>query len=205
MTEAIDAYYWIQSDWAYFGNPRLKAMAKRYGLAINHRPVDLATVYARTGGIKLPYRSQERKNYRLIEMRRFSKILGMPINLEPKYSPLTGHLPSWFVIAAEKQGHDVHDLCQSIMTGLWVEDLDIESPQVLIEMAGRNGLDGGKILAQAQDPRTELIYMNYTNEAIKRGVWGAPFYFFRDEPFWGQDRLEMLEGTIKAALGPTSH
>jgi 2-hydroxychromene-2-carboxylate isomerase len=204
MTEAIDAYYWMQSDWAYFGNPRLKAMAKRYDLAINHRPVDLATVYARTGGIKLPYRSKERKNYRLIEMRRFSRILGMPINLEPKFGPVTGHLPSWFVIAAEKQGHDVHDLCHSIMTGLWVEDLDIEDPQVLVQMAEKNGLDGGKILAQAQDPKTELVYMAYTNEAISRGVWGAPFYFFRNEPFWGQDRLEMLEDTIAAVISPRS-
>lgn len=204
MTEAIDAYYWIQSDWAYFGGPRLKAMAARYGLKVNHRPVDLATVYARTGGIKLQYRSAERKNYRLIEMRRFSEILKMPISLTPKHSPVTGHLPSWFVIAAEAMGHDVHDLAQAIMTAIWVEDRDAEDPEVLVAIAATLGLDGKAILARAKDPKTELIYMDYTNEAIARGVWGAPFYFFRDEPFWGQDRLEMLEQTIARALKPAT-
>lgn len=201
MSESIDAYYWINSDWAYFGGPRLKEMGKRYGLTVNHRPIDLTTVYARTGGIKLPYRSAERKNYRLIEMRRFSEILGMPINLEPKHFGVTGHLPSFFVIAAEQMGHDVADLTQAIMTAIWVEDRNTEDDQTLVDIGNSVGLDGTAILATAKDPRTELTYMKYTNEAISRGVWGAPFYFFRDEPFWGQDRLEMLDRTIAKALG----
>ena len=52
MSESIDYYFWINSDWAYFGNPRLKEMAQRYGLKINYYPVDITAVYARTGGIK---------------------------------------------------------------------------------------------------------------------------------------------------------
>lgn len=202
MSEAIDAYYWIQSDWAYFGNPRLKAIGAKYGLKVNHKPVDLATVYARTGGIKLAYRSQERKNYRFLEMKRFSKILDMPITLEPRFSPVTGHLPSFFLIAAEGMYDDVHDLSQSIMTALWVKEQDIEDISVLASLADGLGLDGQKIAQGAKDPKTEVVYMKYTNEAIARGVWGAPFYFFRDEPFWGQDRLAMLEDTIAAALEP---
>ena len=201
MTEYIDAYYWIHSDWAYFGGPRLKKMGARYGLKVNHRPVDLATVYTRTGGIKLPYRSTERKNYRLLEMRRFREILGMPINLDPKFFCVTGRLPSWFVIAAEGMGHDVADLSQAIMTAIWVEDRNAEDEGALVAIAERLGLDGEAILAKAKDPRTELVYMQYTNEAIARGVFGAPFYFFRGEGFWGQDRLDMLDATIANALG----
>ena len=201
MAESIDAYYWIHSDWAYFGGPRLKEMARRHGLQVNHRPVDLATVYARTGGIKLPYRSAERKNYRLLEMRRFRDLLQMPINLEPRFFCVTGHLPSWFVIAAQAEGHDVADLSQAIMKAIWVDDQDAEDGRTLVSIANGLGLDGEVILARAIDPRTELIYMRYTNEASARGVFGAPFYFFRDEGFWGQDRLEMLDARIASALG----
>ena len=39
-----------------------------------------------------------------------------------------------------------------------------------------------------------------TNAAIARGVFGAPFYFFRNEGFWGQDRLEYLDRSIAKAL-----
>jgi 2-hydroxychromene-2-carboxylate isomerase len=201
MSDVIDYYFWINSDWAYFGNPRLKAMAERYKLKINYYPVDLASVYARTGGIKLQLRSDERKNYRLLEMERFRDLLGMPINLQPKYMAANGQLPSYVVIAAQQRGLDVHDLVHAIMIACWVEDRDIEDEATLIAIADKLGLDGKGLMQQASQPAAERTYFDYTNTAIRRGMFGAPFYFFRDEAFWGQDRLEYLDRTIARALG----
>jgi len=201
MTDTIDYYTWIQSDWAYFGNPRLKAIAERYQLKINYYPVDLGSVYARTGGIKLQLRSNERKNYRLLEMVRFRDLLGMPINLHPKFMPATGQLPSYFVIAAQQCGIEVHALVHAIMTATWVADQDIEDEATLVSIADGIGLDGKELLRQAKLPAAERTYFDYTDTAVARGVFGAPFYFFRDEAFWGQDRLEYLERTIARALG----
>jgi 2-hydroxychromene-2-carboxylate isomerase len=201
MSDAIDYYFWINSDWAYFGNPRLKAMADKYKLKINYYPVDLASVYARTGGIKLQLRSVERKNYRLLEMERFRDLLGMPINLHPKYMAANGQLPSFFMIAAQQRGLDVHDLVHAIMIACWVEDRDIEDEATLIAIADKLGLDGKGLMQQARLPAAESTYFDYTNTAIARGMFGAPFYFFRDEAFWGQDRLEYLDRTIAKALG----
>jgi 2-hydroxychromene-2-carboxylate isomerase len=200
MTDTIDYYFWIQSDWAYFGNPRLKKMAERYSLNINYYPVDLASVYARTGGIKLQLRSSERKNYRLLEMERFRDLLGMPINLHPKYAPATGQLPSYFAIAAQQRGLDVHDLVHAIMIAAWVDDKDIEDEATLVSIADGIGLDGKQLLCEAKLPAPERAYFDYTNAAIARGVFGAPFYFFRNEAFWGQDRLEYLDRSIAKAL-----
>src|SRR5882757_5795145 len=200
MSDAIDYYFWINSDWAYFGNPRLKAMAEKYKLRINYYPVDLGSVYARTGGIKLQLRSEERKNYRLLEMERFRDLLGMPINLHPKYMAVNGQLPSYFMIAAQQRGLDVHDLVHAIMIACWVEDRDIEDEATLIAIADKLGLDGKGLMQQARQPAAEATYFSYTNAAIARGMFGAPFYFFRDEAFWGQDRLEYLDRTIAKAL-----
>lgn len=200
MQEALDYYYWISSDWAYFGNPRLRDIVRRYGLKLNYRPVDITSVYLRTGGLKLPLRSKERQDYRLQELRRFREELAMPLNLYPKYVPATGHLPSYFVIAAEQLGHDIYELNHAIMIAMWVEDRNIEDEGTLRAIADGVGLDGQSILARAREPDAELTYTRYTNEAIERGVFGAPFYFFRNEPFWGQDRLATLERTIARVL-----
>jgi 2-hydroxychromene-2-carboxylate isomerase len=178
----------------------MKAMAQRYNLKINYRPIDLTSVYMRTGGLKLQLRSKERQDYRLQELRRFREELGMPLNLYPKYVPATGHLPSYFVIAAEQLGHDIYELNHAIMIAMWVEDRNIEDEATLVAIATAVGLDGARILAKAKEPAAEATYIRYTNEAIERGVFGAPFYFFRNEPFWGQDRLETLDRTIARAL-----
>lgn len=200
-TDAIDYYFWINSDWAYFGNPRLKAMGERHGLPINYYPVDIGAVYARTGGIKLPLRAKERRDYRFLEMRRFRDILGMPINLEPKHMTQSVEIPSRFAIAAMHTGIDGHDLIHAIMTALWVEERDIEDPATLVAIAAGLGLDGEAILERSRGKAAAEQYYRNTDDAVARGVFGAPFYFFRGEGFWGQDRLDMLDATIARALG----
>jgi 2-hydroxychromene-2-carboxylate isomerase len=134
-------------------------------------------------------------------MERFRDLLGMPINLQPKYTAANGQLPSYVVIAAQQRGLDVHDLVHAIMIACWVEDRDIEDEATLIAIADKLGLDGKGLMQQARQPAAERTYFDYTNTAIACGMFGAPFYFFRNEAFWGQDRLEYLERTIAKALG----
>ena len=66
----------------------------------------------------------------------------------------------------------------------------------LLSIAAENGFDGPALLAAADWPQTARRYESQTDRAIARGVFGMPFYIFRDEPFWGQDRLEMLEAAL---------
>jgi 2-hydroxychromene-2-carboxylate isomerase len=200
MAETLDYYYWITSDWAYFGNPRMIEIVRRHGLELNYRPIDLAVTYIRTGGLKLQMRSKEQRDYRLVEMRRFREELGMPINLTLTHPPATGHLPSYFIIAAQSTGHDVYELNHAMMKALWVEERDIEDAATLVDIADNLGLNGSDILQRAMLPAAEATYIRYTNEAIARGVFGAPFYCFRNEPFWGQDRLAMLDATIARTI-----
>ena len=40
-------------------------------------------------------------------------------------------------------------------------------------------------------------YEAFTQEAVGRSVFGAPTYIYKDEMFWGQDRLEFLERALQ--------
>ena len=48
-------------------------------------------------------------------------------------------------------------------------------------------------VAIADAPDTGARYEALTQEAIGRQVFGAPTYVYRDELFWGQDRLDFLD------------
>jgi 2-hydroxychromene-2-carboxylate isomerase len=61
------------------------------------------------------------------------------------------------------------------------------------------GLDGEALVRDAAADDVKAEYRRYTDEAIGRGVFGSPFYFFEGERFWGQDRLEHLERAIEKA------
>ena len=45
------------------------------------------------------------------------------------------------------------------------------------------------------EPRKTVPY-RLTREAIDRQVFGSPTYIYRDELFWGQDRLDFLDRAL---------
>src|SRR5690606_28822667 len=121
------------------------------------------------------------------------------IVLHPSTRIKNGMLPSLVVIAAQRLGIPEHDLQHAIMGARWGQDRDIEDEQTLIEICAEQGLDGQKLLAVAKEPESEHLYFDYTNQAIRAGMFGAPFYVYGEHTFWGQDRLEMLDKTIERA------
>jgi 2-hydroxychromene-2-carboxylate isomerase len=193
----IDYYFWHMSDWAYFGHPRLEQMADRQGVSIDYMPVDLPYIYTRTGGILLHQRAKERQDYRLFELKRFRELLGIPLNLEPKFFPVSGDLASCVTIAAKRRGLALGRLVPAMMRAVWAEDRDVSDPATVAAVATEVGFDGKELVQAAAAGDIKAEYRRYTEEAIGRGVFGSPFYFFETERFWGQDRLEHLERAIE--------
>ena len=62
--------------------------------------------------------------------------------------------------------------------------------------ATTEGMDGPALLAAAERDDTRQRYRQQTDQSVARGVFGMPFYIYKDEPFWGQDRLELLEAAL---------
>lgn len=198
MSGHIDYYFWLNSDWAYLGADRLDALARRTGVEIRHKPVDLPQVYARTGGVLLGQRSPERQRYRLVELERWCRKLGIWVNPAPRYMCPDAELASRIVIAADALGSPVLALYKAILRAEWCEDLDISSEATLQAILERLGLDGSGVMELARASETGKKYRRYTDEAVGAGVFGSPTYVFRGELFWGQDRLDMLEDVVRA-------
>lgn len=196
----IDYYFWMNSDWAYLGADRLDGLARRHQIEIRHKPVNLPDVYARTGGVLLGQRSSERQNYRIVELARWCRKLGIHVNPLPKYMCPNADLASCIVIAADEQGAPVLELYKAILHAQWCEERDISSEATLHEILEARGFDGVRTIAQARTAEIMERYRRNTDEAVTAGVFGSPSYVFGGELFWGQDRLDMLEAAIAVRL-----
>ena len=146
----LDYYFWLNSDWAYLGADRLEALARRQNVAIRYKPVDLPDVYARTGGVLLGQRSRERQDYRVAELRRWCRKLGIPVNPHPAHMCPNADQASRIVIAADLQGLPVAALYKAILHAEWCEDRDISSESTLREIAAAQGLDADALLRAAR-------------------------------------------------------
>jgi 2-hydroxychromene-2-carboxylate isomerase len=84
-------------------------------------------------------------------------------------------------------------LAQAIWHAHWGEGRELSAPEAVAEVAGTLGIDRAELLAAVQDPRIKARLKEETDRSIARGVFGSPFLFVDDEPFWGADRLDQVE------------
>jgi 2-hydroxychromene-2-carboxylate isomerase len=196
MSKVIDYYYAMPSPWAYLGAARFTKMAEAANAAVTYKPCDFGRVFSRTGVLMLKDRAPARQAYRLVELKRWSRYLDVQLTVEPKFFPVSDELAARFVIAAGQQGIAMGPLTFAIMRAVWAEERDISDADTLRALAESQGLAGAALLTAAREPATLEAYERNSDEAVARGVFGAPTYIYRDELFWGQDRLDFLQRAL---------
>jgi 2-hydroxychromene-2-carboxylate isomerase len=196
MSKLVTYYFTPVSPWAYLGHQRFLDIARAAGAAIAYRPVDYGRVFPVSGGLPLKQRPPQRQAYRLFELKRWSTHLGLPLTIHPKHFPVPANPAAHLIIAADLAGHDPGPLVGALLRAVWAEERDVSTPATLVEIANEVGLDGAALLEAANGTTVLTAYDAYTEDAIAAQVFGAPTYVYRDEPFWGQDRLDFLERAL---------
>ena len=196
----IDYYLATISPNCYLAGTRPAEIAARHGATISYKPLDIMALFARTGGVPPGQRHPSRHEYRLIEIARSAKILGMPLNPKPTHWPTNPAPSSYALIAAQKAGGgDLGALVAGLTRACWADEKDIADDAVIrtcLEAAGfAPSLADSGLLAGAE------TYERNLEDAVNAGVFGAPFFITDDDGrFWGQDRLDQLDRHLEGTL-----
>ena len=198
MQKSIEYFFTPVSPFTYMGHQRFVALVGRHGAAIEIKPVDLGRVFPVSGGLPLKQRAPQRQAYRLVELARWSRHLGLPLNLQPRHFPVPAELASRWILAAQSvQGAaGALKLAGAMMRAVWAEERNIADADTLTAIASEQGFDAKTLAERSAAADIGARYDALTQEAIDRQVFGAPTYIYRDEPFWGQDRLDFLERAL---------
>ena len=125
-----------------------------------------------------------------MELARWRDFLGVPLNLQPKFFPVDP-IPAACLICAAPQGKQMA-IAGDFLRAVWAEERNIADSGVLADIVARHGIaDVPGAIAQGK-----AIFESNTQEAVARGVFGAPTFACRDELFWGQDRLDFLDRAL---------
>ena len=198
----IDFYFSFISLYTYIGYEAFQALVQKYDLEVTYKPIDLHAIFTAGGGLPVSKRPPQRQAYRFVEMQRWAIARNIPLVLKPKHHPSNPEIGHRMLLAAMSNGEDIRQFVGNALKILWVDDLNIEDPQVMVAAANRSDLDGHALLEQSKDPSIQLQIDRLTQEGVDRQVFGTPFFFYEDEPFWGQDRLDMLEELITTNRKP---
>jgi len=186
------------SPFTYLAGDRLEKVAQKRSASITYKPFDVVGNFARTGGTAPAERHQSRKTYRLQELSRVARHHDLPINLQPAHWPTNPAPSSYAIIAAQNAGSgNLGALVQAFLSACWAEEKNIADEQVVRACLSGAGFDpdlADKGLAAGAE-----TFSANTEEAVRRGVFGAPSYLVGEELFWGQDRLSYLDDFLSDA------
>ena len=199
MTQTCTYYLAPPSPYVYLGHQRFADLVRQYQVQVDVRPFDLGRVFGLSGGLPLAKRAPQRQAYRLVELERWSRHLGKPLNLQPQFFPVAGDPAAFLIIAAKlAHGNDAAmDLTGRIGSAVWAEQRNIADDATLAAIAGEAGLDGAALMKAAATAAVQAEYQRYTDDAIAANVFGAPWYVVDGEPYWGQDRLDFVERAFR--------
>jgi 2-hydroxychromene-2-carboxylate isomerase len=200
----LDYYFATISPFTYLAGTRLTDIAARHGLKVVYKPLDIMGLFGRTGGIPPKDRHPNRQAYRLQDLERAAKKVGLPLNLKPMFWPTNPAPASYAIIAAQNAvakgaSGNLDALVHGIGRRCWADDKNIAETDVIAEALVEAGFDAD--LTDSGLLEGAETYAANLEEAVARGVFGAPFYITEDDQrFWGQDKLDDLDLTLQGKL-----
>ncbi|MFZ3580923.1 2-hydroxychromene-2-carboxylate isomerase [Loktanella sp. DJP18] len=196
----IDYFFATISPYTYLCGIRPEEIARAHGATITYRPVDLMSVFTRTGGQPVPERHPSRQDYRLQDLARRAALRDLPLNVKPAFFPTNPAPSAYAIIAAQEAGGgSLSTLVATMTRACWAMDRDIADDDVIRDCLTQAGFDPALadkgLLAGAE------AYHRNTEEAVRLGVFGAPFFItYGDQRFWGEDRLDDLEAHLSGRI-----
>lgn len=198
-TEVIEAYLTVNSPYALLGAPTLRRLSETYATPVTLRLIKAADVFGPTGTLPLPQRPPARQAYRLVELRRWAKRRDMALTLHPKAFPIAERPAQGAILAGMAAGLDGLALAEAVGRALWIDDADPgESADLAKALAAGGAPDPDALIAAGADPAYDAELAANADAALAAGAFGFPWYVFRGEPYWGQDRLDFLEDALRA-------
>jgi 2-hydroxychromene-2-carboxylate isomerase len=209
MTLSVDLFWSFRSPYSYLATPRLVEMQREYDLNIKVRPVYPLAVrsgqfFGQVNPMWIPYL--------LRDTFRLSQMLGLPyrwprpdpVVVDPNTRAATPNQPyihrlTRLGCAAAETSHGL-DFLNEVSRTIWSGKIqNWHEGDHLAEATKRAGLNLAELdakIAAAPDKYEAIIQANQKAHADS-GHWGVPTMAFEGEPFFGQDRLDVLLWRLK--------
>ncbi len=196
MHKQVEFFFDVGSPTSYLAWTQLPALCERAGAALVYRPMLLGGVFQATGNAS-PMNVPAKARYMEADMARHVRRNGVPFLMNPHFPVNTLALMRGAAGAQLRAPERFDAYLRSVFQAMWVEGLNLNDPVIVAQALGAAGFDAAEEMGWEGDAEVKAALRATTEEAVARGVFGAPTMFVGSEMFFGQDRLEF----VREALG----
>jgi 2-hydroxychromene-2-carboxylate isomerase len=193
MAQQVEFFFDYGSPFSYLADTQLPALERRTGATVVYRPMLLGAVLKETGSAS-PITVPAKGRYMGVELHRWAKRYGVPFAAN-KFFPINTMRLMRGVVAAQ-HAECFAEYHRAIYPAFWVDGANLAAPEVIRAVLDKAGLNADLILACIEEPNVKEQLRLNTEEAVRRGVFGAPTFFVGEDMFWGNDRLMFVEEAL---------
>ena len=194
----VEFFLDVGSPTTYLAWTQLPALCREAGATLKLRPMLLGAVFQATGNAS-PANVPAKGRYMNLDMARFARRYGVPLAINPYFPVNTLTLMRAATGVQLRSPGRLHAYLDGVFRAMWVEPLNLNDPGLVAEAWRAAGFDPQELLGLAGEADVKAALRATTDEAVARGVFGAPTIFVGDEMFFGQDRLDFVREALAAA------
>ena len=183
------------SPTAYLAWTQLPGICTAACADLVYRPMLLGGVFQATGNAS-PVSVPAKGKYMLADMARFARRYGVPMRFNPHFPINTLQLMRGAVGVQSRMPERFVDYVTAVYESTWVEARNMGDLATVAEVLERVGFDPRAILDLASDPAVKQALKDNTEEAVRRGAFGAPTMFVEQVMYFGQDRLDFVREAL---------
>lgn len=197
MRKTVDFFFDVGSPASYLAWTQLPGMCESHGAELVYRPMLLGGVYQATGNVS-PATIPVKARYWQLDYERHARRYGVPFKENVHFPIITLFLMRAVTGVQLRRPEQLQQLLGCVFKALWIDALNLNEPQLTADILKAGGFDPAEIERLTQDPETKAALKATTEEAVKRGVFGAPTIFVGDQMFFGQDRMDFVREALAA-------
>ena len=194
MTKSIEFYFDFSSPYSYIGYKEINQLEKKNSFKIKYMPIFLGGLHNSAGITPTAFISLKSKH--MIDDK---KLVSEKKNIKfifNSYFPIkTVNFMRGALIAEKDNFEKVY--IEKIFNAIWRDGLNMNDPIVINKVHKNMDLNPETFLAKATDQKIKDKLRKLTEDALKKGIFGAPTFMVNKKIFWGQDRLYYAVDEVK--------
>ena len=196
--KSVEFYFDLGSPYSYLAYYRLLQIAEQQEIQIVYKPILLGGVFKATGN-RSPIEVPVKGVYSILDMQRWAEYYQIQMQMNPHFPMNTLTLMRILTGVQLLHLEKFEQVLKLLFDAMFGTPQNLNEPTVLAEVLEPSGFSVEDIMSMVQSEVVKQKLITETEQAIQRGIFGAPTFFVGDEMYWGQDRLHFVEQALNKA------
>jgi 2-hydroxychromene-2-carboxylate isomerase len=196
MARNVEFFFDFGSPASYLAYTQLPRIATDCAASIVWRPMLLGGVFKATGNSS-PVTVPAKGRWMFDDLNRWAKRYGVQFVHNPHFPLNTLTLMRIATGLQSARADDFARYCDAMFAAIWRDRRNLGDPVQLAAALSQAGLDADACVALAAQAEVKARLIASTEEAVARGVFGAPSFFVGEQMFFGQDRLDFVREALR--------